>query len=195
MSASEKLDIEKEKEGMFIGKYAIHPLTGEDVPIFAVNYVLADYGTGAVMGVPAHDSRDWDFAKKQKLEIKEVVRPVFGTLHKGAEFRRTISAVVKRKSDGKFLLVKWKKFNWIAPVVGGVEEGEDIGKAAEREVLEETGYNAKFIRKLGSEIESFFFAENKNVWRHRVDQPVLLELKSAKQENVGDSEKDKHEDI
>ncbi len=63
-----------EKVGMFTGSYAIHPLTNEKVPIWIANYVLVDYGTGAVMGVPAHDERDWDFAKKYELPIKLVVQ-------------------------------------------------------------------------------------------------------------------------
>ncbi|WP_242968266.1 leucine--tRNA ligase [Sulfobacillus sp. hq2] len=62
-----------EKRGIFTGAYAIHPLTGEQVPIWIANYVLGDYGTGAVMGVPAHDQRDFLFAKKYGLPIKTVI--------------------------------------------------------------------------------------------------------------------------
>ena len=62
-----------EKEGKFIGKYVINPLTGKKMPIWIANYVLADYGTGAVMGVAAHDDRDNDFAKKYDLEIIPVI--------------------------------------------------------------------------------------------------------------------------
>jgi leucyl-tRNA synthetase len=80
MSASEKIEAEKTKEGFFTGKYAVHPLTGEEIPIYAGNFVVADYGTGVVMGVPAHDSRDWDFAKKHKLKIKQVVQSEDKTL-------------------------------------------------------------------------------------------------------------------
>lgn len=63
------------KEGIFTGAYAIHPFTGEQVPIWIANYVLVEYGTGAVMGVPAHDQRDWDFANKYGLPKKIVVQP------------------------------------------------------------------------------------------------------------------------
>lgn len=62
-----------EKEGMFIGAYAINPATGDRVPIWITNYVLMDYGTGAVMGVPAHDERDFDFAGKYGLPVKRVI--------------------------------------------------------------------------------------------------------------------------
>lgn len=63
-----------EKEGLFTGSYAKHPITGKDVPIWIANYVLVDYGTGAVMGVPAHDERDYKFAKKYDLPINWVVQ-------------------------------------------------------------------------------------------------------------------------
>lgn len=63
-----------EKLGMFTGSYAIHPLTGERVPIWIANYVLYEYGTGAVMAVPVHDERDWAFAKKYHLPMKLVVQ-------------------------------------------------------------------------------------------------------------------------
>ncbi len=66
---------DKEKEGLFIGKNAIHPLTGEELPIYIANFVLMDYGTGTVMAVPAHDQRDFEFAKKYKIAIKQVIQP------------------------------------------------------------------------------------------------------------------------
>ncbi|MEO2066101.1 MAG: leucine--tRNA ligase [Desulfurobacteriaceae bacterium] len=63
------------KEGVFLGVYAVHPLTGEKVPVYTANFVLMDYGTGAVMSVPAHDTRDFEFAKKYKLPVKVVITP------------------------------------------------------------------------------------------------------------------------
>lgn len=65
-----------EKEGIFIGRYAINPLNGKKVPVYIANYVLMDYGTGAIMAVPAHDQRDFDFAMKYNLEIIPVVDTV-----------------------------------------------------------------------------------------------------------------------
>jgi len=69
---AEKKDLDK--EGVFTGSYAEHPLTKEKIPIWAGNFVIADYGSGMVMTVPAHDHRDFEFAKKYGLQIKEVVR-------------------------------------------------------------------------------------------------------------------------
>lgn len=62
-----------EKEGMFIGKYVINPVNGKKIPVWIANYVLADYGTGAIMAVPAHDDRDKDFAEKFNLDIIPVI--------------------------------------------------------------------------------------------------------------------------
>ncbi len=68
-------DIDKlEKEGVFTGSYAINPLNKEKVPVYAGNFVVADYGSGMIMAVPSHDERDFEFAKKYKLEIKEVIK-------------------------------------------------------------------------------------------------------------------------
>ncbi len=67
---------EPTKEGIFSGRCAVNPLNGEEIPIYIASYVLMEYGTGAIMGVPAHDQRDFDFAKKYGIEIREVIRPV-----------------------------------------------------------------------------------------------------------------------
>lgn len=64
----------QEKEGVFTGAYAVHPLTGEKIPIWVANFVLMEYGTGIVMAVPAHDQRDFEFARKYKLPIRLVIQ-------------------------------------------------------------------------------------------------------------------------
>ena len=76
MSEVSRTSTETEKEGLFIGAYAINPFNNEEVPIWVANYVLADYGTGAVMGVPAHDERDWEFSTKYNLPKRLVINPV-----------------------------------------------------------------------------------------------------------------------
>ncbi|MEG0873951.1 MAG: leucine--tRNA ligase [Clostridiales bacterium] len=75
LSTVDRTSSDLEKEGVFIGRYVINPLNGESVPIWITNYVIMDYGTGAVMGVPSHDQRDFEFAKKYNLGIKEVILP------------------------------------------------------------------------------------------------------------------------
>jgi leucyl-tRNA synthetase len=69
----DRLSTEHEKTGVFTGAYAINPFTNERIPIWIADYVLATYGTGAIMGVPAHDARDFEFAKKYQLPIREVI--------------------------------------------------------------------------------------------------------------------------
>lgn len=71
----ERLSTERERDGVFIGAYAVHPMNGADVPIYAADYVLLSYGTGAIQGVPAHDTRDFDFARKYNLPCPVVVAP------------------------------------------------------------------------------------------------------------------------
>jgi len=66
---------EKEKEGIFLGVHAVNPLTNEEVPVYVANFVLMEYGTGAIMSVPAHDQRDFEFAKKYSLPIRVVIKP------------------------------------------------------------------------------------------------------------------------
>ena len=77
----ERTELNKEKSGVPTGAYAIHPITGEKVPVWIGDYVLASYGTGAVMAVPAHDERDYEFANKYDLPIKQVIE---GDLSEGA---------------------------------------------------------------------------------------------------------------
>ncbi len=68
-----------EKQGMDLGIFAVHPVSGENIPLWVANFVLMSYGTGAVMSVPGHDARDWDFAKKYDLPIKQVIAPLDGS--------------------------------------------------------------------------------------------------------------------
>lgn len=70
----ERTDLAKDKTGVFSGSYAINPVNGKLIPVWVADYVLISYGTGAIMAVPAHDTRDWDFAKKFNLPIIEVLK-------------------------------------------------------------------------------------------------------------------------
>ena len=72
-SELERTELAKDKTGVFTGAFAVNPVNGEKIPVWVADYVLATYGTGAIMAVPAHDARDWAFAKKYDLKIVEVV--------------------------------------------------------------------------------------------------------------------------
>tara|TARA_Y100001970_G_scaffold106616_1_gene133616 strand:- start:3380 stop:6235 length:2856 start_codon:yes stop_codon:yes gene_type:complete len=74
MSEFERINMLKEKKGVFLGRHAVNPMNGEKIPIYAGNFVVASYGTGAVMAVPGHDQRDFDFAEAYNLEIRQVLQ-------------------------------------------------------------------------------------------------------------------------
>ena len=76
----------KEKDGVFTGRYAINPVNGEEIPIWVADYVLMGYGTGAIMAVPAHDERDYEFAEQYGLPVRPVVQPADGEVEEGAAF-------------------------------------------------------------------------------------------------------------
>ncbi len=74
----ERTELSKDKTGVFTGAYAVNPVNGERIPVWIADYVLMGYGTGAIMAVPAHDERDFEFARKYNLPIRPVVRPEYG---------------------------------------------------------------------------------------------------------------------
>jgi len=79
---------DREKEGLFIGRYAINPLNGDEIPIYIANFVLMEYGTGAIMAVPAHDQRDFEFAKKYDIAVKQVIIPAPEESFNGEDLER-----------------------------------------------------------------------------------------------------------
>ena len=93
---------DKEKEGLFIGKYAVNPVNGNEVPIYIANFVLLEYGTGAVMAVPAHDKRDFEFARKYKIPIKVVIKPKEYDLDAEKMMRAYVNPGVVINSDKLF---------------------------------------------------------------------------------------------
>jgi leucyl-tRNA synthetase len=96
----QRTDVTREKTGVFIGAYAVNPANQAKIPIWVADYVLMEYGTGAIMAVPAHDQRDYDFAKKFDLKIVEVISP------DGSEGRVTEEAFV-----GEGVLINSGEFN------------------------------------------------------------------------------------
>jgi leucyl-tRNA synthetase len=190
----------KEKTGVFTGAYAINPATKEEIPVWVADYVLMGYGTGAIMAVPAHDERDWDFAKKYKLPIREVIiperidkrnPPVEG---KRNVERRNVHVFVRNSKDGKILLLKWKKFPWITFPMGGVEEGESLIEAAKREAQEETGYkNFKNGKVLGGQVRAEYFAAHKDENRVSYTNLVYLELANEEREETAEHEREAHD--
>jgi len=93
---------EAEKEGIFTGRFALHSFTGEQVPIWVSNFVLMEYGTGAVQAVPAHDERDFDFCKKYRLPIKVVVQPREGKPLHAATLRQAFIGYGRLVDSGPY---------------------------------------------------------------------------------------------
>ncbi len=160
-------DTDREKEGIDSGMVAVNPASGEEIPVWIVNYVLGDIGTGAIMAVPAHDERDRAFAEKFKLPVRTVIEPVTGEPRAGEEFRRSIVAVVENPKTGKFLSVQWgEKLGGALFVGGGIDGGESPEDAARREVREETGYkNLEFV-SVSAKIHHHYVAHSKGVNRN-----------------------------
>ncbi|MEI6084319.1 MAG: leucine--tRNA ligase [Verrucomicrobiota bacterium] len=129
-SELERTQLEKEKTGVFTGGYAINPVNNEKIPIWVADYVMMGYGTGAIMAVPAHDTRDFEFAKKFGLEIRTVVQPPAGIDPQGftgdgtsvnsgmltglptPEAKQKITAWLEEKKLGK-ATVNYKLRDWL----------------------------------------------------------------------------------
>jgi len=110
-STSEKDIEELEKEGVFTGSYSKNPINGEEIPVWVGNFVVADYGSGMVMAVPAHDQRDFEFAKKYDLEIREVIRQEAKPLASLSSNQTKRDNIKERAYIGEGVLINSGKFN------------------------------------------------------------------------------------
>ncbi|MCK5061600.1 leucine--tRNA ligase [Candidatus Parcubacteria bacterium] len=196
----ERTDLTKEKTGVKLkGIKAINPVNNEKIPIFIADYVMMGYGTGAIMAVPAHDERDYEFAKKYNLPVKEVVEPFLIDqeykirLDKKTEKREVVAIVVRDPENDNYLCLKWKTANWKSFPTGGIDNDSKV-EAAIREIKEETGYvNLKFIKEISKPIYATFFRPHKdsNVIAHF--HYLLFDLEDKKKVKVKQKEKDLHE--
>jgi len=189
-SVSEKELENMDKDGVFTGSYAVNPLTKEKVPVYAGNFVVADYGSGMVMAVPTHDQRDFEFAKKYKIPMKQVIAPFIEKTKgidavrddKKTEERESVFVIVKHWKEDKYYCLEWNvESNWKSFVIGGIEKKETARDAAVREVKEETGYqDIKSVTPLNFDTFAKFFAHHKNVNRFAKYQAFVVELASDK---------------
>ncbi|MEI6228767.1 MAG: class I tRNA ligase family protein [Candidatus Saccharibacteria bacterium] len=202
-SEIERMNETREKTGVFTGSYAINPVNGGKVPIWVADYVLSGYGTGAIMAVPAHDERDYEFAQKFGIEIIEVVLPyridkknppVAG---KKTVERQTVHGIVFDPKTNKYLCLKWKQFGWTTFITGGVESDDgDLIASAKREITEETGYkNLQPIRVIGGQVASEYFATHKDENRKAFASAVLFELIDEEKTDVSNEEASKYDSI
>ncbi|MDQ2933003.1 MAG: class I tRNA ligase family protein [bacterium] len=199
----ERTDATKKKTGVELkGVKAINPANKQEVSVWIADYVLADYGSGAVMAVPAHDERDWDFAHTYNLPIKDVIQPLIvertaaDAVQKDLPLveRNAVVCVIKHWSEDKYLGLRWKKNGWQGLVVGGIEKGETAQDAGIREAQEETGYqNLEYVKDLGSPVHSQFYHMVKKENRFGHFHPILLKLKDDTQVTISDEENALHE--
>lgn len=170
---------EKQKTGVYADFEVINPATGENIPVWITNYVLDGVGTGAIMAVPAHDERDFEFAKKYSLSIKHVVaRPSKENVSDKKIIRRDGVIAIVNNDKNQILVLSTPNGEYLLPQ-GGIEEGENLKNAIIREIKEESGYDdLEFISEIGCD-ENYFDMGDYGT-RHRISHIFNLKLKSER---------------
>jgi leucyl-tRNA synthetase len=201
-SELQRISETKEKTGVELaGIKVINPFTKEEIPLFVSDFVLGHYGTGAVMAVPAHDERDFEFAKKYNLPIKRVIEPCFSQVTEPGkikdelpfEERDAVAVLIKHWNKDEYIGLKWKQVAWQTLITGGVEKGQTPEEGARAEVFEETGYkNLKLIKELPM-VHSKFYHVPKKVNRFAHFHVFYFELENGDKQEISNEEKEKHD--
>lgn len=191
-SEIERTDATKEKTGVKIeGLTAINPVNNQEIEIWISDYVLATYGTGAIMAVAAHDERDFAFAKKYNIPIIQVLEEVTGNVHDNEYTKNSIVAILYDEKKDKYLTINWGKNGGRLFVGGTRKENEEALDCAIRELKEETGYqHFKVIREL-PRINHHYYAYNKDKYFNIDCTGFLFKLVDDKREaqNLDEDEK------
>ncbi|MCX6793179.1 MAG: class I tRNA ligase family protein [Candidatus Falkowbacteria bacterium] len=204
-AAAKKTEIDRTAEGRektgveLKGLTVINPATKEEVAVWVADYVLNDYGTGAVMAVPAHDERDYQFAKKYNLEIKQVIGPycasTMSPVREGIKIvpRKMINCILRNPKTDEYACLKWREdFGWTTLIGGGIEADEDVVTAGLREIREESGYlNVKFVKSFGTCFGGGY-ATHKKENRFSSNVGLLFDLVTDKKEEVAEKEQANH---
>ena len=177
----ERTELQKEKTGQFTWSYAINPFNRDKIPVYIWDYVLANYWTGVVMAVPAHDERDYDFAIKHNISINFIIGNSYGTKNPDAQAKRSWYWLVYDEKDGTILLNVYWNDKYATPW-WTIEEWETDLEWAIREIKEETWYNDfSFVAELAC-VQSFYYAPRKETWRENNAKYFLFKLNSDSQQ-------------
>jgi leucyl-tRNA synthetase len=199
-SEIERQETEREKTGVFTGLYAINPANKEKIPIWVADYVLPSYGTGAIMAVPAHDDRDYEFAKKFNLPIRQAIMHCAddSTNPPKAEYkeveRETVIVHLLDKSSGKFALLDWHESleGITTAIMGGIESGQTPEQAALNEIKEEAALkDVKIISKMPWITSARYCASHKQENRKAVSHVFLAEVDNLDNQGKIDSSEQK----
>ncbi|MEG1900322.1 MAG: class I tRNA ligase family protein [Bacilli bacterium] len=181
-SELERTSLNKEKTGVKIeGITAINPVNNVEIPIYISDYVMMNYGTGAIMAVPAHDDRDYAFAKKFNIPIVQVLEEVTGIKNNEETHKDSIVAVVYDSKNDSYLTINWHDKGGRLFVGGTRHNGEDAIVCAKREIIEETGYDDIELMYIGNKINHHYYAYNKDKYFEIESTPLLFKLNSNHQ--------------
>jgi leucyl-tRNA synthetase len=206
--AVQKIDIDRSAEGkektgiVLAGVTAINPGNKDEVPVYIADYVLPAYGTGAIMAVPAHDERDYAFAKEYNIPVKQVIVPCANDPHNPPKpeleevKRDTVIVHLRDTVTGKFALLDWHGTleGITTAIMGGIESGQTPEEAALTEIREEAALEgARIIKKLPWITAAKYCASHKNENRCAHTYSLLAEIDGiVGQGAIADEEKKKH---
>ncbi len=181
----ERTQVNKEKTGVCIdGLTAINPITNAEIPIYISDYVMMNYGTGAIMAVPAHDERDFEFATKFNIPIIPVIEQITGEKHDNEKIKNSIVAVLYDEKTDKYLTINWKELGGRLFVGGTRKDNESPIDCAIREIKEETGYvNIEYVHDIFP-INHHYYAYNKNQAFEIESIGLLFKLVDDKKEST-----------
>lgn len=189
----ERTQLVKDKTGVKIeGLTVINPVNGKEVPIYISDYVMMGYGTGAIMAVPAHDQRDYDFAKKFEIDIIPVIEKITGEPHEDENYKESIVAIVHDKKNDRFLTINWHDKGGRLFIGGTIQEEETPLECALREIEEETGYTDLRLITTTFPVNHHYYAYNKDQYFEIGATGLYFELISDQKRNTKLDEDEKN---